>query len=89
MNYKNFTFKTGRVYDYEQEIQVIVKGKKVYFQDKQRYCFAKYDIDQDLVDWFIEDNEFAISFLKTDVIQRYDNARFEHLGGLETKEIFG
>ena len=98
MSYKNFTFKTGRVYDYEQEIDVKVINKTVYFRDEQRLCFAYFD-GAFLIDWFESDDEedqFMWSredsredYLKDQVLRNYDNNDFKTLDHNKRKEIFG
>jgi len=98
MSYKNFTFKTGRVYDYEQEIDVKVIDTTVYFRDEQRLCFGYYDATN-VIEWFEEDTEEAKfmwsrkgsreDYLKDEVLRNYDNNTFKTLNQKQRKEIFG
>tara|TARA_R100000900_G_scaffold100381_2_gene77757 strand:+ start:593 stop:886 length:294 start_codon:yes stop_codon:yes gene_type:complete len=97
MNYKNFTFKTGRVYDYEQEIDVRVIDTTVYFRDEQRLCFAYFD-GEFLINWFQEetDSDWRMLYggtkqddLKSQVMHRYDTGNFNTLNHNQRKEIFG
>lgn len=85
------TFKTGRVYNFEQEISLIIERSKIIFDDPSRNIAGYIELDDDhrvtkAIDAGCEDA--ARIMAKTAIMRAYDNGTHKWLASFEAAELF-
>lgn len=84
-------FKTGRIYDFEQEVSLLITREKIMFDDPSRNIAGYIELDDDhrvtrAIDAGLEDAAKAIA--KTSIMRAYDSGAHKWLAPFEAAQLF-
>jgi hypothetical protein len=85
------TFKTDRIYNFPQEISLIIEREKVTFDDPSRNICGYFELDEgDMIVKAIDagHTDLAKTLAKTCTMNRYDNGKHKWLSPFEAAKIF-
>ena len=85
------TFRTGRVYDFEQEVSLIITRDKIMFDDPSRSIAGYIELDDDhrvakAIAEGLEDAAKAIA--KASIMRAYDRGTHKWLAPFEAAQLF-
>jgi len=85
------SFKTDRIYNFAQEISLIIEREKITFDDPSRNICGYFELDEnDTIVKAIDAGhiDLAKTLAKTRTMNRYDNGKHKWLSPFEAAQLF-